>query len=134
VTTWGDEQERALAGALARDAGVEMLPRRPLGELAPILAGFRAVVAADTGLAHLSAALGVPTVGLYGATDPCRTGVRGRRVSLIASRYHCAPCLQRSCTEDPDRRSELWPPCLGTVTPDAAWTALEPWLTPDSTP
>jgi heptosyltransferase-1 len=35
------------------------------------------VFGVDTGLAHLAAALGTPTIGLYCATDPTATGLYG---------------------------------------------------------
>ena len=37
----------------------------------------RAVVGLDTGLTHFAAALGAPTVGIYCASDPARTGIYG---------------------------------------------------------
>lgn len=73
---WGspEEHERAqrLAGALA---GAVVLPRLGLDRLAAVMAAGAAVVGVDTGLTHLAAALGVPVVGIYGATDPGATGV-----------------------------------------------------------
>jgi heptosyltransferase-1 len=73
---WGsaDEHERAqrLAAALP---GAVVLPRLGLDQLACVMAGSVAVVGVDTGLTHLAAALGVPVVGVYGATDPGATGV-----------------------------------------------------------
>jgi heptosyltransferase-1 len=35
------------------------------------------VIGVDTGLAHLAVALGIPTVGIYCATDPAATGLYG---------------------------------------------------------
>lgn len=73
---WGsaDEHERAqrLAAALP---GAVVLPRLGLDQLASVMARSAAVVGVDTGLTHLAAALGVPVVGIYGATDPGATGV-----------------------------------------------------------
>lgn len=134
VTTWGDAAERTRAEALGREVGVEVVPRLRIRELVEVIRTCRATVAVDTGLAHLSAALGVPTLALHGPTDPCRTGVVGPRASVLASGYHCAPCLQRSCKEDPDRQCTPWPPCLGAVSMDDAWTELQRWLMPDSEP
>lgn len=133
VTTWGDALERRRAQRLAERANVRVLARRPLDELAGYMTGFSGVVAADTGLAHLSAALGVPTVAVLGPTDPGRTGVIGARARNLASRYHCAPCLQRDCAERPQAAeppgttpgvSGNWPPCLAQVQPESAWMAL----------
>ena len=59
-------------------------PALGLEELAGLLAGARTVIGVDTGLTHLAAALGVPTVGIYNATDPAATGIYGctRAVNL----------------------------------------------------
>jgi len=77
------EQERSarIAGKL-RSAVVP--PALGLDELAGLLAGARTVVGIDTGLTHLAAALAVPTVGIYNATDPAATGIYGcaRAVNL----------------------------------------------------
>ena len=45
--------------------------------MAGLVAGARAVVGVATGLTQLSAALGVPTVGIYRGTDPAATGIYG---------------------------------------------------------
>lgn len=76
VLPWGGPEEaarsRRLAGLIA-DAVVP--PRLSLKELAALLAGARAAVGVDTGLSHLAAALRVPVVGIYCATDPGLTGI-----------------------------------------------------------
>lgn len=45
--------------------------------LIALLRGARLMVGPDTGPLHLAAALGVPTVGIYGPTDPARNGPYG---------------------------------------------------------
>jgi heptosyltransferase-1 len=52
-------------------------PALSLDDLAGLLSGAKAVIGVDTGLTHLAAALGVPTVGIYNATDPAATGIYG---------------------------------------------------------
>ncbi|HZX32846.1 MAG TPA: lipopolysaccharide heptosyltransferase I [Rhodocyclaceae bacterium] len=74
----GNPTERERAARLA--AGIEgAVAAPPLGleALAQLLAGARLTVGVDTGLTHLSAALKVPTVALYTATEPGLTGVLG---------------------------------------------------------
>ena len=53
--------------------------RAPTVLVLSMLAGSpaMAVVAVDTGLGHLSAALSTPTISLYGPTDPKRIGTIG---------------------------------------------------------
>jgi heptosyltransferase-1 len=76
---WGSEQEREAALSIAsRLPKVRIAPRLPLAELASVIVGARGAVGVDTGLTHLAAALGVTTIGIYGATDPAATGIRSQ--------------------------------------------------------
>jgi heptosyltransferase-1 len=70
------ERERAARLASALEGAVAA-PPLVLDRLAGLLAGASLTVGVDTGLTHLSAALGVPTVALYTATEPGLTGVLG---------------------------------------------------------
>ena len=77
VLPWGSEEERRRAQRVADPIGGTVLPRKGLDELAKVFAAARAVVGLDTGLTHLAAALGAPTVGIYCASDPALTGIYG---------------------------------------------------------
>src|SRR5690625_1726805 len=55
----------------------EVLPRMGLTEVAHVLAQASLMVGLDSGLTHLSAALGRPTIGLYIASTPVRTPLQG---------------------------------------------------------
>jgi heptosyltransferase-1 len=70
------EAERA-AQLLAGMEGAEVVPRMDLTSVARLLAGARLMVGLDSGLTHLSAALGRPTVGIYRASTPVRTPLVG---------------------------------------------------------
>ena len=74
----GSDAERAVAARLAAAVdGAIAAPAMALGEAAALLAHAHGVVGVDTGLTHLAVALGVPTVGVYCATDPALTGLHG---------------------------------------------------------
>lgn len=76
VLPWGNDTERQRAERLAQSIpGALCAPRLNLHEAAALLGGARAAVGVDTGLAHLAAALNVPTIGIYTATDPGLTGL-----------------------------------------------------------
>jgi heptosyltransferase-1 len=76
VLPGGSPAERARAGRLATSLGRAVAaPAMNLTELAGLLAGARLVVGVDTGLVHLAAALGRPTLALYCGSDPTLTGV-----------------------------------------------------------
>ncbi len=56
---WGNENERKNANQLINKNPIaQVLPYLNLNEMAAVLANAKAVVAVDTGLSHLSAALG----------------------------------------------------------------------------
>lgn len=72
---WGSQAERAAADALGRGRDyVVVAPRLDLKALAATIARADAVVGVDTGLTHLAAALGTPTVAVFGATEAWRYG------------------------------------------------------------
>lgn len=67
-----EAQSRALAAQLRRAI---VPPRLSLDAMAALLARAHAVVGVDTGLTHLAAALGTPTLALFTATDAALAGV-----------------------------------------------------------
>jgi heptosyltransferase-1 len=67
-----DDLATALVGASGKAA--PFVYRGNLGELMALLRDAACVVAGDTGPLHLAAALGTPTVALFGPTDPARNG------------------------------------------------------------
>jgi heptosyltransferase-1 len=78
VLPWGSDAERARAERIAREVpGAEVPPRLSLGELGALFTSASQVVGVDTGLTHLAAALGAPTLGLYCGSDPALTGIYG---------------------------------------------------------
>ncbi|MCL7461829.1 lipopolysaccharide heptosyltransferase I [Pseudomonas sp. NW5] len=96
---WGNADEKARAERIAVDlARVTVLPKLNLAGIAAELAGARACVAVDTGLGHLAAALDVPTLSLYGPTNPGFTGAYGGSQRHLASDFPCAPCLKKTCS------------------------------------
>jgi heptosyltransferase-1 len=80
---WGRPDERARSERLA--AGVpaaSVPPHQDLPALAGLLARAELVVGVDTGLVHLAAALGTPTLAVFTVTDPALAGVE--RASAVA--------------------------------------------------
>jgi ADP-heptose:LPS heptosyltransferase len=71
------------ARELSQDIDSPVLTEPPLPELAAVLAGCAALLGHDSGISHLSAALGVPTLALFGPTDPLGWAPRGPRVSVL---------------------------------------------------
>jgi heptosyltransferase I len=73
---WGSADEQVRSAALAQgQPAASVLPRQSLPALAGLLARAELAVGVDTGLVHLAAALGTPTIALFTATDPALAGV-----------------------------------------------------------
>lgn len=101
----GNDAERKRAKRLAQAIPEAVaLPPLALAELAAQLAAARIVIGVDTGLVHLAAALGRPTLALFCASDPALTGVcantpainlgaRGRAPSVDAVLAAAGPFL-----------------------------------------
>lgn len=117
-------EETARVAELADGQGnVRVLPPLSVEALVPVLAGARAVVTVDTGLGHLAAAYGLPTVGLYGPTNPGLTGLVGPRVAEIVAHRPCAPCEKARCAIQPDFGEG--PPCMADHGAPAVLARLE---------
>jgi heptosyltransferase-1 len=73
---WGSDAERARSERLAEGIANSIVPpRQTLAELVALLQRAELAVGVDTGLTHLAAALGTPTVALFTETDPRGAGV-----------------------------------------------------------
>ncbi len=76
---WGDAQEHARSERLANAIGntASVADRRPLDEVAALIANAAIVIGLDTGLTHLAAAFQVPLVSIFVKSVPRLTGPRG---------------------------------------------------------
>jgi heptosyltransferase-1 len=75
---WGNAEEKARAERLSlHQPHVTVLPKLSIKALAHLLSHAKFNIAVDTGLGHLAAALSVPTISLYGPTDPALIGAIG---------------------------------------------------------
>ncbi len=88
VLPWGSEREESRSKRLAECmTKATVPPRHSINDVAALLAAARLVVGVDTGLVHLGAALGVPTVAIFRGSDPSLTGPVGPgRIAICGSR------------------------------------------------
>ena len=95
VLPGGTPAERAAAARMARALPDAMAaPAMSLDEAAALLGHAKVVVGVDTGLTHLAAALGVPTVGIYCATQPEETGVHGAAHAFNVGARGASPSVE----------------------------------------
>ncbi len=128
---WHGPMERVRIESIRDRGGKPVLPARmELSELAAFLAGARAVIGVDSGLTHLAAALGRPTLGLYGPTAPGLSGVVGQRARNLRADFPCAPCMRRDC--DYRGEAERHPACFTTLPPGEVWEAMRALVNADA--
>jgi len=120
----GNPVEVARAEHIASVApeAVDVMPYLSIGEMAALLANAQAAIAVDTGFGHLAAAMSVPTVSIYGSTNPDYTSAIGDRSVHLSANFPCAPCLQRECTYR--QPSEVTPACYTTIPPVKVWEVV----------
>ena len=85
---------------------------------ATIIRGAAGVIACDNGLAHIAAALGVPTVVLFGATTEVKKRPLGARV--VTAGVDCRPC----------QHTDRWAGCsdwrcMADIRPGDVWAQFE---------
>ena len=115
---------------------VEVLDQQSLTGLAQYIQQSDGVIAVDTGLGHLAAALAKPTVSLYGSTDPGLSGTFGNNQLHLNSSLNCAPCVKKTCsysgpgvTEEYGGDSfKITPPCFASHGPIEVWQQFQSLL------
>lgn len=96
--------------------GIDIVSNASLVQLAALLERCAAYVGNDSGPMHIAAAMGVPTVGIYGPSSPAHTSPRGSRHVSVTASFDCAPCGERffkDCPSPPTQDGR--PPCLNAI-------------------
>jgi len=84
------------------------------------LVSARLVLCNDSGAMHLASALGVPTLAVFGSTEPQLTGPMGARSRALRHHVPCSPCFLRECPIDFA--------CMKSITPETAIASAEALL------
>lgn len=103
-----NERELKRAAFLSINDQVKILPKMSLTALKNCLYDVAGVIAVDTGLAHISAALGVPTVTLYGPTEPSKIGTLGRNQVHLTTALCCFSQGVKQCAHLPHDKKQAF--------------------------
>jgi heptosyltransferase-2 len=82
------------------DSCVNRIGQTTLEQLIDELRQCRLLLTNDTGTMHLAALLGIPTVAIFGSTEPRLTGPLGDRHIVLRHHVECSPCFLRNCPID----------------------------------
>jgi heptosyltransferase II len=121
---FGSEREARLAEEIAEMSGAKVFSlagKTSLAMFASLVADCDAYVTNDTGTMHVAAALGVPTVAIFGPTDERETAPLGPNVEMIIGVADCRPCKLRHCPYDHHN-------CMVSISPDEVLKRIRPLL------
>ena len=94
-----EELGAAIAGKMTAPA-IVLSGRTTVRRLMALIKQCRLFITNDTGPMHIATAFGVPTVAIFGPTDPATTSPFGSRHELVRHPVDCSPCLLRECPID----------------------------------
>jgi heptosyltransferase-2 len=120
VVIFGSEGEKEICDEVVRFLSrepVNLCGKTSLSEAIALIDQCKLFLSNDSGLMHVAAALNIPTVAVFGSTDPLATGPRGPNSVFVRNPVACAPCLKPECHMDYR--------CLLGVTSDQVWEKME---------
>ena len=120
VIILGSRKEKDIGNKMAgimRNKAADFCGNTSLGEAMGLIAGCSFFVTNDSGLMHVAAALGVPTLAIFGSTDHVATGPRGSKTRIIRHDIACSPCLKPECPTDFE--------CMLSIGPEEVWEEME---------
>jgi lipopolysaccharide heptosyltransferase II len=100
---FGVAKDRPVADAIVAAADVpctDLVGRTSLAQLMDELRTCDLLLTNDTGTMHIAAFLGIPTVAIFGSTEPSLTGPLGAHHQVLRHHVACSPCFLRECPLD----------------------------------
>lgn len=92
-----DDREACAAVKAAFPAAIDLSGKMTLRESMALVELAQVFITNDSGPMHLAAALGTPTVGIFGSTEDSLTGPVGPSVAVVREKTECSPCFKREC-------------------------------------
>ena len=121
VVLTGSPTEQPLTEALPASLPIiNLVGKTSILQLGALLERCEVCLTCDSGPMHIAAAVGTPTVALFGPTDPVRHRPYGVGHTVIEKSVSCRPCYKRSC-----HRQDAPHLCTQEIGTDEVVTAVE---------
>jgi len=103
VILMGGKADGETAQEVQKSTGVELINlcgKTAVWEAVYLISQCRLFISNDSGLMHVAGALNVPTVAIFGSTNPTTTSPVGNKSVIVRREVPCSPCLKRTCPTD----------------------------------
>jgi heptosyltransferase-2 len=96
-TDWKVAQE---VQTLAHTQLMNLAGKTTLREAIYLISQCQLFISNDSGLMHIAGALNIPTIALFGSTNPVTTSPAGNKSIIVRREVPCSPCLKETCPTD----------------------------------
>ena len=98
IVLTGSAAEGEMATALhSPGTTLNLVGKTTILQLGALIERFAVYLTCDSGPMHIAAAVGTPTVSLFGPTSPVRHGPCGNGHIMLEKPVSCRPCYRRAC-------------------------------------
>jgi len=100
IAITGSADDRGRAADLVKETRAEaynLAGKTTIGDLAGVLKKCGLVIGIDSAAIHIAAAVGTPTVSIFGPSAPVNWAPRGEQHEVIFKDLPCVPCRQKGC-------------------------------------
>ncbi|HEX9062768.1 MAG TPA: glycosyltransferase family 9 protein, partial [Clostridia bacterium] len=112
--------EKMIAGR----CGLSLAGKTSLLETAAVILQSKMLISGDTGVLHIAAGLGVPTVSLFGPSNIEKWAPKGEQHVVLSRHLPCSPCSEFGYTP----KCPVNGRCMSEITVDDVVTAVEKLL------
>lgn len=103
--------------SLAQTSVLNLAGNTNLKEAVLLISQCRLFISNDSGLMHVAGALNIPTIAIFGSTNPQTTSPVGNQSVVIHREVACSPCLKKTCPTDFK--------CMELITVEDIWQAAQ---------
>lgn len=96
----GDAQTAQDVCGFARTKLIDLAGKTSLLEAIYLISRCSLFISNDSGLMHVAGALNVPTIAVFGSTNPVTTAPAGNKSVIVRKEMSCSPCLKKTCPTD----------------------------------
>jgi len=113
VVITGSKEERPRAEAMikrCKTAVFNLAGKTSIGTLPAVFEACKLFIGVDTAALHIAAAVGIPTIGIFGPSSPINWAPKGDQHCVVSKNMLCVPCRRKGCQNSETSR------CLDELT------------------